>query len=138
MQKTVVVRFSAPSPTACDDFPLAPSPCATIFCSPRRASGIAAPLSQQNSRSMLSCQATLVGRLDSFRSMGHSLICIETRAGALTNLLPQQGGLPKGDAAENGNLADASSPLGSSTGEPHGYFSQCQQTEVVDVSGRHN
>jgi hypothetical protein len=30
----------------------------------------------------------------------HLLIYIQTRAGALTNLLPWQGGLPKGDVAE--------------------------------------
>jgi hypothetical protein len=32
--------------------------------------------------------------------MRHRVTCIKTRAGALTNLLPQQGGLPKGDAVD--------------------------------------
>jgi hypothetical protein len=51
-------------------------------------------------------------RLDSLWPVRHSAIRIQTRAGALTNLLPRQGGLPTGDVAHNGKLADASSPFG--------------------------
>jgi hypothetical protein len=40
------------------------------------------------------------GHLDSFWPIRHPVTCIQTRAGALTNLLPRQGGLPKGDVAE--------------------------------------
>jgi hypothetical protein len=38
--------------------------------------------------------------LDSIWPIRHPGTCIQTRAGALTNLLPRQGGLPKGDVAE--------------------------------------
>ena len=38
--------------------------------------------------------------LDSLSPIRHPVTCIQTRAGALTNLLPRQGGLPKGDVAE--------------------------------------
>jgi hypothetical protein len=38
--------------------------------------------------------------LDSFWPMRNPVTRIQTRAGALTNLLPRQGGLPKGDVAE--------------------------------------
>jgi hypothetical protein len=53
----------------------------------------------------------------------------------LTNLLPRQGGLPKGDVAEQWqNVADASTPCGTDTGEHHGYFSQPQPPPVVEHS----
>jgi hypothetical protein len=49
--------------------------------------------------------------LDWFLPMGHPAPRIQTRAGALTNLLPWQGGLPKGDVAEKWQMQRAPAPL---------------------------